>query len=171
MHFFLYQGVSSPVPVHSSGAVTTGTSSTARRPKQTNQRQTNEQDDKRTNDATNKRTNKTNERTRTTRQTNQDRQQKPCNAAHTPYSRSLEGQARVQCLGFARGLLVFFSIPGRFVTSPGSLVRCRDDRNQQHGTTPKTNQPTNQRQTNEQDDKRTNDATNKRTNMSLYATI
>ena len=61
----------------------------------------------------------------------------------------------------------FFSIPGRFVTSPGSLVRCRDDRNQQHGTTPKTNQPTTNERTRRQTNQRRNEQTNeqnKRTN-------
>ena len=59
-----------------------------------------------------------------------------------------------------RSVFFFFSIPRRFVTSPGSLVRCRDDRNQQHGTTPKTNQPTNDKRTN----KTTNEPTTQRTN-------
>ena len=74
----------------------------------TNQPTTNERTRRQTNQRRNEKTNGQKKRTNTDNETNQDRQQKPCNAAHTPYSRSLEGQARVQCLGFARGLLVFF---------------------------------------------------------------
>ena len=91
-HFFSTPGRFVTSPGYSSGAVTTGTSSTARRPKPTNQ-PTNQPP---TQPTTNHQpqTNETKQRTRTTRQTNQDRQQKPCNAAHSPYSRSMEGQAR-----------------------------------------------------------------------------
>ena len=39
-----------------------------------------------------------------------------------------------------------FSVTGRFVTSPNSRVRCRDARIQQHGTTRKNIQPTNNKQ-------------------------
>ena len=139
--FFSTPGRFVTSPGYSSGAVATGTSSTARRPK-TSKQPTNQQPSTNHQPTTNhQRTKRNNEHGQRDKQTRTDNKN-PATPHTLPIAEAWRGKQEVQCLGFTRGLLVFFFYTRAFRHQSRLLVRCRGDRNQQHGT-PKTNQPTN----------------------------
>ena len=135
--------------------ITNRQQTTIDRQRTTNNRQTNKNNqtdkqtdgqDRQTDNNNNKRTNKDDDKQTRTENEN------PATPHTLPIAEAWRGKQKCNALASHQDFWCFFSTSGRFVTSPGLLVRCRDDRNQQRGTTPK--QTTN-------NEKPTNETTNK----------
>ena len=110
--YFYTRAFRSPVPASSSVAVTSWNQRHGQTPKQQHTTTTDNHPDRTTDRQTHTHPHRhpptNNNNTDAHRQTNRNRKRKPRNAAHTPYSRSLEGQTKCNAMASLMDFWCFF---------------------------------------------------------------